>query len=162
MKTSEHESNFLSPSFLIFSQFPLLVTNSQYWCLETNVLGLKRVPTPYTPSPTSVPDPGSGAFLTTGSGMSKKSGSGLGSGMNNPNHISESLNSLWIRDPGWKKFGSGMEKIRIRDQHTGSTTLCSIVVVAGLTVLLLQGCCVTCCGRTPTRTCRAGARTTAG
>jgi hypothetical protein len=50
--------------------------------------------------------------------MGKKSGSEPG--MNNPDHISESLknnffglkylNSLmWIRDPGWKKFGSGME-----------------------------------------------------
>ncbi len=26
-------------------------------------------------------------------------------------------------DPGWKKFGSGMEKIRIRDKHPGSATL---------------------------------------
>jgi hypothetical protein len=63
--------------------------------------------------------------------------SGSGSVMNNPDHISESveticgvkiLNSLMrIRDPvsgirygknsdpGWKKFGSRMEKIRIRD-----------------------------------------------
>jgi hypothetical protein len=32
------------------------------------------------------PDSGSGAFLTPGSGMVKKSGSG--SGMNNPDHIS--------------------------------------------------------------------------
>jgi hypothetical protein len=55
--------------------------------------------------------------------MGKKSGSG--SGMNNPDHISELrnhvlgfkyLNSLiQIRDPGWKKFGSGMEKTRIGD-----------------------------------------------
>jgi hypothetical protein len=66
-----------------------------------------------------------GAFLTPGSGMGKKSGSG--SGLKNPDHISESLetnflglnyfNSLmrirdpgwkkmWVRDPGWKKFGS--------------------------------------------------------
>jgi hypothetical protein len=56
-----------------------------------------------------------------GSGMGKKSGSG--SGMNNPDHISESLETIfWVRilkffdaDPGWKKFGSGMEKIRILD-----------------------------------------------
>jgi hypothetical protein len=34
------------------------------------------------------------------------------------------LNSLmWIRDPGWKKFGSGMEKIWIRDKYPGSATL---------------------------------------
>jgi hypothetical protein len=49
--------------------------------------------------------------------MGKKSGSG--SGMNKPDHISQSskkqsfglkyLNSLmWIRDPGWKKFESGI------------------------------------------------------
>jgi hypothetical protein len=54
-------------------------------------------------------DPGSG----------KKFGSG--SGMNNPNHISESLETIfWVKvlkffdaDPGLKKFdpGSGMEKI---------------------------------------------------
>jgi hypothetical protein len=54
----------------------------------------------------SVVDPGSGAFLTPGSGM------------NNPDHISESLETIfWVKifkffdaDPG-----SGMEKIRIRD-----------------------------------------------
>ncbi len=53
-------------------------------------------------------DPGSGAFLTPRSG----------SGMNNPDHISESLETIfWVKilhffdaDPG-----SGMEKIRIRD-----------------------------------------------
>jgi hypothetical protein len=30
-----------------------------------------------------------------------------------------------IRNPGWKKFGSGsgMEKIRIRDKHPGSATM---------------------------------------
>jgi hypothetical protein len=28
-----------------------------------------------------------------------------------------------IRDTGWKKYGSGMEKIRIRDKHPGSATL---------------------------------------
>jgi hypothetical protein len=48
--------------------------------------------------------------------MVKKAGSG--SGMNNPGHISESLETTFglkylnsfmrIRDPGWKKFGSGM------------------------------------------------------
>jgi hypothetical protein len=26
-------------------------------------------------------------------------------------------------DPGWKKFGFEMEKIRIRDKHLGSATL---------------------------------------
>ena len=27
------------------------------------------------------------------------------------------------RDPGWRQFGSGMEKSRIRDKHPGSATL---------------------------------------
>ncbi len=41
------------------------------------------------------PDPGSGAFLTRdpGSAMGKKSGSG--SGMNNPDYISESLETIY-------------------------------------------------------------------
>jgi hypothetical protein len=53
--------------------------------------------------------------------MGRKSGSG----MINPDHISESLETIfWIKilkifdaDPGWKHSdkGSGMEKIRIRD-----------------------------------------------
>jgi hypothetical protein len=30
---------------------------------------------------------------------------------------------MWIRYPGWKKFGSGMEKSRIGDKHPGSATL---------------------------------------
>jgi hypothetical protein len=47
--------------------------------------------------------------------------------MNNPDHISNSLEIIFgvkilnplmrIRDPGWKKFGSG-----IRDKHSGSAT----------------------------------------
>jgi hypothetical protein len=56
--------------------------------------------------------------------MGKKSGSG--SGMNNQDHISESLKNnflgkkylnsfMWILDLEWKKFGSGMEKSKIRD-----------------------------------------------
>jgi hypothetical protein len=51
--------------------------------------------------------------------------------MNNPDHISESLETIvWFKilkffyaDPGWKKIGSGMEKNRIRDKHPGSATL---------------------------------------
>ncbi len=65
----------------------------------------------------SIADSGSGAFLTPGSGMGKKSGSV--SGMNNPDHISWSLETIFlglqysnslmrIREPGWKKFGSGI------------------------------------------------------
>jgi hypothetical protein len=55
--------------------------------------------------------------------MGKKTKSG--SGMNNPNNIFESLETnswlkysnylMRIQDPGWKKFRSGMEEIRIRD-----------------------------------------------
>jgi hypothetical protein len=82
---------------------------------------------------------GSGAVLTPGSGIGKKSGSG--SGMINPDHISESLEiifwgwntSILYADPGsamekfwsgirvWKKFGFG-----IRDKHPGSATLIEV------------------------------------
>jgi hypothetical protein len=68
------------------------------------------------------PDPSSGAFLIPGSGIGKKSGSG----MNNRDHLSEGLEtSFWVKilkffdaDPR-----SGMEKIRIRDKHPGAATL---------------------------------------
>jgi hypothetical protein len=40
-------------------------------------------------------DLGSCAFLTPGSGMGEKSGSG--SGMNNPDHIFESVESIFLR-----------------------------------------------------------------
>jgi hypothetical protein len=52
--------------------------------------------------------------------------------LNNPDHISESLETIfWVKkilkffdaDPGWKKFGSKMEKIRKRYKHPGSATL---------------------------------------
>jgi hypothetical protein len=69
---------------------------------------------------------GSGAFLTPGSGMGKKSGFGSGIRDDQPgsfflelgNHFFglKYLNSLMrIRDPGWKQFGSGMEKSQVRD-----------------------------------------------
>jgi hypothetical protein len=32
-----------------------------------------------------------------------------------------------IRDPGWRQFGSWMEKSRIRDKHPGSATLLAAV-----------------------------------
>jgi hypothetical protein len=63
-------------------------------------------------------DPGAGAFLAPGSE------SGSGSGMKNPDHISESFETIfWVKilklfDPGWEKFGSG-----IWDKHPGSATL---------------------------------------
>jgi hypothetical protein len=48
--------------------------------------------------------------------------------MNNPDHVSESLETIfWVKilkffdaDPGWKKFGSGREKIRSGIQCCGS------------------------------------------
>jgi hypothetical protein len=68
-------------------------------------------------------------------------GSISGSGMNHPDHISESVKTIfWVKiikffeaDPEWKKFGSGMEKFRIwdfmRDKHPGSATLTFTCVV---------------------------------
>jgi hypothetical protein len=66
--------------------------------------------------------------------MCKKTRSG--SGKNIPDHISESLETIfWVRileffdvdaDPGSGSLfdhGSGMEKIRIRDKHPGSAIL---------------------------------------
>jgi hypothetical protein len=53
--------------------------------------------------------------------------------MNNSDHISESLETIfWVKIlkffvayPGWKKFGSGMEKFGsgVRDKHPGSEIL---------------------------------------
>jgi hypothetical protein len=49
--------------------------------------------------------------------MGKKSQSG--SGVNNPDHIFEGeILKFFDADPGWKKFGSG-----IQDKHPGSATL---------------------------------------
>ncbi len=64
------------------------------------------------PNRTSVadPDPGSGAFLTPGSEIRNR--------YNRYNFFHPSLCCcFWIRDPVWVK-------IRIRDKHPGSATLC--------------------------------------
>jgi hypothetical protein len=69
---------------------------------------------------------GPGAFLTPGSGIREGQKSESGSGMNNPDHISESLETIF-----WAKIlkffdadpGSGMEKIRIQVKHPRSATL---------------------------------------
>jgi hypothetical protein len=56
--------------------------------------------------------------------MGKKSGSG--SGMNNPDHVSESSETIfWVKILKFVDVdtGSGMEKIRIRDKYPGSATL---------------------------------------
>jgi len=58
-------------------------------------------------------DPKSGAFLTPGSGMGKKSATG--SGMNHPYHIFWSIETSY---PGFR-----MEKSRIWDKHPGFATL---------------------------------------
>jgi hypothetical protein len=58
--------------------------------------------------------------------MGKNQDPGSGSGMNNPDHISESLETIFLgqilqffdADPG-----SRMEKFRLRDEHPGSATL---------------------------------------
>ncbi len=112
-----------------------------YACRNFNVPAeLKRDSIVLVPS---AADPGSGAFLTPGSRMGKKSGSGTGIRDKQPGSYYQELrnnffglkylNSLMrIRDPGWEKFGSGirngenldlgwknfgsrLEKIRIRD-----------------------------------------------
>ncbi len=78
----------------------------------------------------------SGAFLTPGSGMGEKSGSGSGIRDEQRSNFRNLRNNLFfwlkylkslirIRDPGWKKFGSGMEKVEsgIWDKNPGSATL---------------------------------------
>jgi hypothetical protein len=76
-------------------------SNHITFCLSLSVLWIRiRDPVPFCP-------------LDPGSGMGK---TWSGSGTNNPDHISDSL--MRIRDPGWKKFRSG-----IRDEHPGSATL---------------------------------------
>jgi hypothetical protein len=61
--------------------------------------------------------------------MGKKSGSG--SGIYNPDHISESLETIfWVKIPVLKFFdadpGSGINRIWIRDKHPGSAILIKI------------------------------------
>jgi hypothetical protein len=99
---------------------------------ETNLLPLQA---------TSVADPGSGAFLTPGSGIRDPGwvesqhpdpGSGI-KFLELRNHFfvifgvkilkffdadpGSGMETVRIRDPGWKKVGSG-----IRDKHPGSAT----------------------------------------
>ncbi len=76
----------------------------------------------------SVAESGSGAFLAPGSGIWDPEWVKLRvriSGMNNPDHISESLETIfWIKLLLKNSLcGSGMEKTRIRDKHPGSATL---------------------------------------
>jgi hypothetical protein len=78
----------------------------------------------------SVADPGSGAFLTPGSGMGRKSASGSGIRDEQPaSYFLELRNHFFgfFRVKILKFFdedpGSGMEKSRIRVKHPGSATL---------------------------------------
>jgi hypothetical protein len=86
------------------------------------------------------PDPGSGAFLSPGSGMGRKSASGSRIRDEQPGTYFLELRThffgffgvkilkffdadpetVQIRDPGWKKVGSG---INHWDKHPGSATL---------------------------------------
>jgi hypothetical protein len=111
----------------------LLVGSLVHVCPATASTFLKRE---RERGPPSVADPGSDAFVTPGSE----------SGMNNPDHISESLETIFglkylnslmrIRDPGWKKFGSG---IKIPDlKHWAH--LCN-AIVAQLNRVPYQQCC---------------------
>ncbi len=50
----------------------------------------------FKPPVTSLSDPGSGAFLTPGSGIQDVKKTGSRSGMNNPDHISESLETNFL------------------------------------------------------------------
>ncbi len=58
----------------------------QQICLDDHNISLIYKGIIYTDS-VADPDPGSVAFLTPGSGMGRKSASGSGSGMDNPDHI---------------------------------------------------------------------------
>jgi hypothetical protein len=105
--------------------FPLLtLTNSWIFLVFGRVCAynITHIPT------ASVPDPGSGALLTRDPGwvINQDPDSGSGSGMNIPDHISESLETIfWVkilkfvdpdrgsrifltRSPGWENFGSGI------------------------------------------------------
>ncbi len=105
--------------------YPLQQTHTLIAIMQVSALPLKSTPrNSLSKSSVADPDPGSGAFLTSGSGMGKKIRNPdprSGSWMNNPDHIFESLETIfWVKIPVLKLFfdadqGSGMEKIRIRD-----------------------------------------------
>jgi hypothetical protein len=75
------------------------------------------------------PDSGSGAFLTPGSGIQDEQPGSYFLELKKTFFGLKYFNSLlWIRDPEWKKFGSWMEKIRIRDEHPGSAALVKLSI----------------------------------
>ena len=109
------------PKFCNLDQLKLSINRSRHHLekmwerLRTNRLSLFPVLRIRDPVPFSPRDPG----------MGKKTGSG--SGINNPDHISQRFKNnflMRIRDPGWKKFGSG---INIPDpQHCSFLTCCIV------------------------------------
>jgi hypothetical protein len=81
-----------------------------------------------------VADPDPMPFLTPGSGIRDGYKIGIRIRDEQPGSYFRELRNHFLgikylnflmrpRDPEWKKFGSGKEKIRIRDKHSGSTTL---------------------------------------
>ncbi len=83
----EHRDVFLRTESGYFQAHRLLLAAASPFFTQVQ----REIAPPYS----SVADPGSGASLTPGSGMGNKSGSG--SGMNNPDHIFESLETIfWV------------------------------------------------------------------
>jgi hypothetical protein len=87
-RASSQSSGFESASGVLFIFFPLFSLKQ-----SGILLAIRSVP---DPGSGAFLTPGSGAFLTPGSGMGKKSTSG--SGMNNQDHVSESLETIfWLK-----------------------------------------------------------------
>jgi hypothetical protein len=87
--------------------FPVIEPSNYWLCWGKN---------PDPASATSVTDPGSGAFLTLDPG---KLGSGIRDEQSGSSFLELRNLFFWvkilrffmrIRDPGWEKFGSGIEK----------------------------------------------------
>jgi hypothetical protein len=74
------------------------------------------------PNNVADPDPGSGAFLTPGSGILDEQPGSYFLELRN-NFLGVKILKFFDADPGWRQFESGMEQSRIRDKHPGSATL---------------------------------------
>jgi hypothetical protein len=98
MESKKPSERFIVDRTSIFKLFRWIIFSSVFWIL--------------------IRDPGLGAFLTPGSGIrDEQPGSYF---LELRNHFLlflglKYLNSLRIRDPGWRQSRSGMEKSRIRD-----------------------------------------------
>jgi hypothetical protein len=94
--------------------------------------------------------------LDPGTGMGKNRGSGSESRINVPDHISESLETIFglkilkffDADPGSGIFLSRIRdgKNRIRDKHPGPATLLNVITDVTLTLYLLKFHEKRCCG----------------